>query len=377
MPKVIVGLSGGVDSSVSALLLLRQGFDVEGLYMRNWDSALNNDRMGNPDLADPVCPQEVDYADAVRVAEHLGIRLHRHDFIREYWDDVFALFLEEYRRGRTPNPDILCNKSIKFRSFSAVAHALGADFIAMGHYARIDRSENDLRLLRGVDAAKDQSYFLCQLTRAQLADVLFPVGGLLKTEVRRLAREAGLSTADKRDSTGICFIGERRFAAFLANYLPATPGEIVTSAGDVVGSHDGLMYHTIGQRKGLGIGGSNRFGNAPWFVVGKDLEHNRLVVAQGIDHPLLYADSCRVEDFNWIPEEPFAGELSCTAKFRYRQADVPVVVFRGLDGDLSVRFGHDVRAVTPGQSCVLYRGEECLGGGTIAAAFKDGIQRGY
>ncbi|MFA5006437.1 MAG: tRNA 2-thiouridine(34) synthase MnmA [Candidatus Izemoplasmatales bacterium] len=375
--KVIVGMSGGVDSSVSALLLLREGYDVEGLYMRNWDSAVNNDREGNPDLDAPVCPQEVDYADALAVADRLGIVLHRHDFIQEYWDDVFTAFLHEYERGRTPNPDVLCNKHIKFRSFSAAAAALGADFIAMGHYARVEHGAAGTRLFRGADPDKDQSYFLCQLTRTQLDNVLFPVGGLLKSEVRRIAREAGLPTAAKKDSTGICFIGERRFSRFLANYLPAKPGDIVTEDGIVLGRHDGLMNHTIGQRKGLMIGGSRTFGNRPWFVVGKDLPTNRLIVGQGIDHPTLMSDACVLEDFNWIPAESRPSALSCTAKFRYRQPDVPVTVaFEGEDG-ARVRFGHDVRAVTPGQACVLYRGEECLGGGVIATVFKDGTKRVY
>jgi len=375
LKKVIVGLSGGVDSSVSALLLLREGYDVEAMYMRNWDSAVNNDLLGNPAVADPVCPQEIDYADAQKVADKLGIRLHRHDFIREYWDDVFTHFLDEYGRGRTPNPDILCNKYIKFKTFSAAAFELGADFIAMGHYARVVHGPDDSRLFRGIDAGKDQSYFLCQLTREQLRNVLFPVGGLLKSDVRRIAREAGLSTAEKKDSTGICFIGERRFSQFLANYLPAKPGDIVTDAGIVIGRHDGLMNHTIGQRKGLLIGGSKTFGNAPWFVVGKDLAMNRLIVAQGIDHPLLMSDSCTLEDFNWIPREPVPSVLDCTAKFRYRQADVRVRVEAAGNGTVRVRYGADVRAVTPGQACVLYRGEECLGGGTIATVFKDDARR--
>ena len=374
--KVIVGLSGGVDSSVSALLLLREGYDVEAMYMRNWDSATNNDRLGNPDLAEPVCPQESDYADALKVADKLGIRLHRHDFIQEYWDDVFTHFLKEYAGGRTPNPDILCNKHIKFKTFSEVAQGLGADLIAMGHYARVTHGESGTHLLRGVDPEKDQTYFLCQLTQAQLKNVLFPIGHLRKSEVRQIAREAGLPTAEKKDSTGICFIGERRFAQFLANYLPARPGDIVTDAGIVLGRHDGLMNHTIGQRKGLHIGGLQEFGKAPWFVVGKDLEKNRLIVAQGIDHDLLQSDSCILEDINWIPAGLPPEELACTAKFRYRQADVPVIVTFEPDGHARVRFQTDVRAVTPGQECVFYQGEECLGGGTITAVFKAGVPRG-
>ena len=377
MSKVIVGLSGGVDSSVSALLLLRAGYDVEAMYMRNWDSAVNNDLRGNPDRDDPVCPQEADYADALAVAERLGIRLHRHDFIQEYWDDVFTRFLAEYRRGRTPNPDVLCNKYIKFKTFHTIASGLGADFIAMGHYARIVHSDAEAVLLRGVDPNKDQTYFLCQLDQDQLQDVLFPVGGLPKAEVRELARAAGLPTADKKDSTGICFIGERRFSQFLSNYLPAQPGDILNDEGVRLGRHEGLMNYTIGQRKGLMIGGSQQYGNDPWFVVGKRLDANALIVGQGFNHPLLLADACFLEEFNWIPRRPMPTELACTAKFRYRQADVPVTVETGTGKEPVVRFHAPVRAVTPGQSCVLYDGDVCLGGGTIAQVFFGGIRREY
>lgn len=375
--KVIVGLSGGVDSSVAALLLLQAGYEVEGLFMRNWDSAANSDLLGNPDLEDDVCPQEVDYADAQAVADKLGIKLHRHDFIQEYWDDVFHEFLQEYEAGRTPNPDILCNKHIKFRSFWEVAKDLGADWIAMGHYARVLHDEDHHTLLRGVDMGKDQTYFLCQLSQEQLSHTLFPIGHLQKKEVRRLAEEAGLITAKKKDSTGICFIGERRFAQFLANYLPAKPGVMKTQNGDVVGEHDGVMYYTIGQRKGLKIGGIHGRIGAPWFVVGKSVEQNILYVEQGIDNEALLSDECTVEGINWIsgraPEDP----TSLTAKFRYRQEDVEITITIVSPTEVLVHYPSRVRAVTPGQACVFYQGDICLGGGTINQVFSDGIRRPY
>ncbi|MFH0993513.1 MAG: tRNA 2-thiouridine(34) synthase MnmA, partial [bacterium] len=347
------------------------------IYMRNWDSAVNNDLLGNPDRDDPICPQEADYADALAVANLLGIQLHRHDFIQEYWDDVFTHFLAEYRRGRTPNPDILCNKYIKFETFRTVANDLGADFIAMGHYARVDHIDGEAILRRGIDSNKDQTYFLCQLNQEQLRGVLFPIGDLRKSEVRELARAAGLPTADKKDSTGICFIGERRFTQFLANYLPAQPGDIQNVEGVRLGRHEGLMFYTIGQRKGLMIGGSQEYGNDPWFVVGKNLTANTLIVGQGFNHPLLMSDACMLEDFNWIPIRSMPTELVCTAKFRYRQADVPVIVESHLGLNPVVRFQTPVRAVTPGQACVLYTGDICLGGGTIAQVYANDIRRDY
>jgi len=377
MQKVIVGLSGGVDSSVAALLLIEQGYEVEALFMRNWDSAMNQDLLGNPDYDNEICPQEEDYQDALDVANKLGIRLHRHDFIQEYWDDVFTYFLEEYRRGRTPNPDILCNKYIKFKAFLSVALSLGADFIAMGHYARVVNFNGETRLLRGLDNNKDQTYFLCQLTQAQLSKTLFPVGEMQKKEVRAIAEKAGLVTAKKKDSTGICFIGERHFSQFLSNYLPSQPGPISTTDGDILGEHDGLMYYTIGQRKGLRIGGSKIYGQDPWFVVGKNLEKNILYIGQGIDHPTLYSDSCTVEDVNWIPSHKFVGKKNLTAKFRYRQIDVPVEIEFIDDLTLQVRFKELVRAVTPGQAAVFYDGEVCFGGGTIATVYFENQRRMY
>ncbi len=372
--RVVVGLSGGVDSSVAAYLLKEAGYEVIGLFMVNWDSAANRDVLGNPNIMEATCPQEQDYQDALNVANHLDIPLERVDFIEEYWNDVFKYFLEEYDKGRTPNPDILCNKYIKFDAFKEHAENLNADYIAMGHYARV-KQNGEIRLLRGVDDNKDQTYFLSQLKQSQLEDVLFPVGHLSKTEVRTIAEEQKLPTASKKDSTGICFIGEREFNLFLKNYLPAKPGEIKTLDGDVIGRHEGLMHYTIGQRKGLGIGGLKDYENKPWFAVGKDLETNTLYAAQGYHHPYLYSTSCTLEDVNLITSEPvFDREL--TAKFRYRQADKSVKIIK-KDDTVHVVFDKPVRAVTPGQACVFYDNEICLGGGTIQTVYKDGTRLKY
>lgn len=372
--KVIVGLSGGVDSSVAVQLLLEEGYEVEGLFMRNWDSTLNGDLLGNPDLDGDVCTQELDYQDAKKVADALGIKLHRVDFIEEYWDNVFSYFLSEYKKGRTPNPDVLCNKYIKFDAFYDEAKKLGADLIAMGHYARVRKTSGTAELLRGVDDNKDQSYFLSQLTPEQLKDALFPVGELTKGEVRELALDLELATAEKKDSTGICFIGERHFNEFLDNYLPATPGNMVLEDGTVVAKHGGLMYYTIGQRKGLGIGGSKEFGNEAWFVIGKDLNKNELIVGQGFHHPTLYSDMCTVVEMNWITK-PTKKEI--TAKFRYRQPDQNVTVEIIDDEKIEVHYPEGVRAVTPGQACVLYDGEVCLGGGFIDEVYYKKEKRKY
>ncbi len=376
--KVILGLSGGVDSSVAASLLLKQGYDVEGLFMRNWDSATNNDFLGNPDWNNVVCPQEEDYMDAQRVADHLGIKLHRHDFVDEYWDNVFTYFIDEYKKGRTPNPDVLCNKYIKFETFKAVAKDLGGDYFAYGHYARSRVNEQgEVQLLRGLDNNKDQTYFLSQLNQEQLSNTLFPVGELTKPEVRNIALEENLPTAKKKDSTGICFIGERNFKEFLKNYIFTKPGPIVADDGNIIGQHDGLMYYTIGQRKGLNIGGLKDYENKPWFVIGKDLEKNILRVGQGINHPDLFSDKALIEDVNWIPLNKFENTLECTAKFRYRQPDVSVKIRWSGDNELIVDMLEPVRAVTPGQAAVFYLGELCLGGGVINTAYYQGKKRNY
>lgn len=370
--KVIVGLSGGVDSAVSVIKLLEEGYNVEAIFMRNWDSALNNDLLGNPTVMDEVCPQEKDYQDAVKVAEKLGIKLYRIDFIQEYWDSVFEYFLSEYRKNRTPNPDVLCNKEIKFKAFLRKAVGFGADYIAMGHYARVIHDGDKHYLLRGVDSNKDQSYFLCQLTSAQIANALFPVGELTKPEVRELAAKYDLDVATKKDSTGVCFIGERNFKEFLMNYIPANPGNIVDTEGNIVGHHDGVMYYTIGQRHGLGIGGPGE----AWFVCGKDALKNELIVGQGEQTELLYANRVIVRDINIINEK-FESGKELTAKFRYRQADVPVTVYWIDDTSAEVRTKEPTKAITPGQACVFYDGEYCLGGGTIDEVYMDDVKRKY
>lgn len=369
--KVIIGLSGGVDSSVAIIKLQEAGYDVEAMFMRNWDATTNNDFFGNPTVADDICPQEVDYQDALKVANQLGVKLHRVDFIAEYWDTVFSYFISEYEKARTPNPDILCNKEIKFKAFLKKAEELGADYIAMGHYARVIHGEKNY-LLRGLDDNKDQSYFLCQLTGKQLSKSLFPVGEMLKSEVRKVANEYNLATANKKDSTGVCFIGERDFHEFLKNYIPAMPGDMMTRNGEIVGKHDGVMYYTIGQRKGLGIGGP---GDA-WFVIGKDIKQNILYVGQGSEQELLFANRIIVKDVNIINDR-FASGTEMTAKFRYRQKDVPVIVNWLDEATLEVRTKISTKAITPGQACVLYNGEYCLGGGTIDEVFMDNIKRMY
>ena len=366
MQKVVVGMSGGVDSSVAAILLQQQGYEVIGLFMRNWDSTINNDYLGNPNLKYNICPQEEDYNDALKVCKKLNIPLYRVDFVKEYWDFVFSYFLDELKKGRTPNPDIMCNKYIKFDYFIKEAEKLGADYIATGHYARLI----DGKLLRGVDNNKDQTYFLSQLSPQQLKNILFPVGDLYKEEVRKIASEYDLITANKKDSTGICFIGERNFKEFLKNYLPANKGQIVDiDKQEVVGEHQGLMYYTIGQRKGLNIGGHTD----KMFVVGKDLQKNILYVAFGDDNKYLKSDSCLVENVNFISTE---RPKEATAKFRYRQKDVKVKIDYLEDGTLLVHYDN-VKAVTPGQACVLYQGEECLGGGIIKEVRKENKKLWY
>ncbi|MGQ4877570.1 tRNA 2-thiouridine(34) synthase MnmA [Billgrantia sp. LNSP4103-1] len=353
--KVIVGMSGGVDSSVSALLLLEQGYQVEGLFMKNWDE----------DDGTEYCTAKADLADAQAVCEKLGIKLHSANFAAEYWDNVFEHFLAEYKAGRTPNPDILCNREIKFKVFLEYAEMLGAAQIATGHYVRGGERDGRPRLLKGLDANKDQSYFLHAVPEVAIARTLFPVGELEKPEVRAIAERHGLATARKKDSTGICFIGERRFREFLQQYLPAQPGVIETPEGEIIGEHMGLMYYTLGQRQGLGIGGLAHHPEAPWYVAGKDLERNVLIAVQGKHHPLLYTDSLATEAMDWVAGEPPATEGRYTAKTRYRQSDVPCQMHTLADGGVEVRFDAPQRAVTPGQSLVLYDGDICLGGGVI------------
>ncbi len=376
MEKVILGLSGGVDSSVALKVLKDNGYNVEAMFMRNWDSATNNDILGNPDLNDDVCPQEKDFQDAKKVADQLDIKLHRIDFIEEYWNTVFTYFLNEYRKGRTPNPDIMCNKYIKFNAFLKKAEEIGADYIAMGHYARVKHLEDKSYLLRGIDDNKDQTYFLCMLTQKQLRKALFPIGDLTKPEVRKIAKDANLYTAEKKDSTGICFIGERNFKQFLKNYLPAKPGNMVTVDGNIIGSHDGLMYYTIGQRKGLGIGGSNEYKSEAWFVCGKDLEKNELIVGQGHDSIYLESNWCIASDYNWICDDLIEGK-HYTAKFRYRQKDIPVTINYLENNQIKVNYPCLCRAVTPGQAVVFYDGEVCLGGAIIDTVYFNEERRKY
>jgi tRNA-specific 2-thiouridylase len=357
--KVIVGMSGGVDSSVSALLLQQQGYQVEGLFMKNWDEDDGTD----------YCTAMDDLADAQAVSDKLGLKLHTANFASEYWDNVFEHFLEEYKAGRTPNPDILCNREIKFKAFLDYAKVLGADMIATGHYVRRAELNGKTALFKGLDNNKDQSYFLHQVGCNELALTLFPVGELEKPEVRRLAEQYDLITHDKKDSTGICFIGERRFTDFLKQYLPAQPGKIETPGGDVIGQHQGLMYHTIGQRQGLGIGGLKNYPEEPWFVAEKDLERNVLVAVQGQQHDLLFSNWLHASDIFWINGEKPTLPLSCRAKVRYRQADQACTVIADGEG-YRVEFEEPQRAVTPGQSVVIYSDEICLGGGVIETTGK-------
>jgi len=356
--KVIVGMSGGVDSSVSALLLREQGYRVEGLFMKNWEE----------DDGTEYCTAKEDLADAQAVADKLDIPLHSANFAAEYWDNVFEHFLEEYRAGRTPNPDILCNREIKFKAFLEYAEHLGADYIATGHYTRRGATNGKGTLLKGLDSNKDQSYFLHAVGHKELEKTFFPVGEVDKPEVRRLAEEHGLATAKKKDSTGICFIGERRFKDFLEQYLPAQPGEIHSLDGEVLGRHQGLMYHTIGQRQGLGIGGLAAHSEEPWYVVGKDLQHNVLLVAQGNDHPALFSSVLYADRVYWVAGEQPTLPLHCHAKVRYRQPDQSCTLVKSDDGRFKVVFDKPQRAVTPGQSVVFYSDDLCLGGGVIEEA---------
>jgi len=364
-PTVVVGLSGGVDSSVAALLLKQQGYHVIGLFMKNWAD----------DDTEEYCSSRQDLIDAAAVADRLGIEIEAVNFVEEYRERVFRYFLDEYAAGRTPNPDILCNSEIKFRAFLEHAMTLGADHIATGHYAGVREVDGRYELLKAEDGSKDQSYFLCRLDQAQLSKTLFPLADLRKTEVRRIAAEHGLATAGKKDSTGICFIGERKFREFLERYLPRSPGPIQTEDGVTVGTHQGLSFYTLGQRKGLGVGGVRRRGfqsqeGAGWFVIGKDLEHNRLVVAQDHDHPWLLAQGLETTDSCWVAGEPPPQGRTLGIKTRYRQPDGPGALEQTTaEGGFRLAFSEPQWAVTPGQSVVVYDAEVCLGGGIIKQAW--------
>lgn len=361
MKKVVIGMSGGVDSSVAAFILKEQGYEVIGLFMRNWDSYADGEIEDAPTTKEGICPQEVDFNDAKKVCDKLGIPLYRKDFVKEYWDYVFTYFLDELKKGRTPNPDIMCNKFIKFDMFAREAKKLGADYIATGHYARMKDGE----LLKALDENKDQTYFLSQVSKEQLENVLFPIGDMIKSDVREMALELGLDTAKKKDSTGICFIGERNFKTFLKNYLPNTPGKIVNiKTNEVVGEHIGLMYYTIGQRRGLSIGGTE----SRMFVVGKDLEKNILYIAIGEESEYLVSDSCIIDNVNYLSDKRVSH---CNAKFRYRMKDVPVELEWLNEEEILVMYPQGVKRVTPGQACVLYDGEKCLGGGIIKSVRKN------
>lgn len=353
MKKVVVGMSGGVDSSVAAALLKEQGYEVIGLFMHNWEEDDDNG----------CCTAVTDYEDVKRVCNKLKIPYYTVNFAKEYLDRVFKYFVEEYSKGRTPNPDVLCNREIKFGPFLEYAKSMGADYIATGHYASVNRENGVTRLCKAKDTGKDQTYFLNQLNQAQLKDVLFPLGNMCKSEVREIAEKYGLATAKKKDSTGICFIGEKRFREFLKNYIPCKPGNIVDLNGNIVGRHEGVMYYTLGQRRGLNIGGTKDGNGERWFVVDKDVKGNNLIVSQG-EGEELFSKGLIAYNINWIPFEPEEKEFECYAKFRYRQPDQKVKVRIEKD-KVCVDFDERQRAVTPGQYVVFYTETDCLGGGVI------------
>ena len=357
--NIVVGMSGGVDSSVTALLLLEQGYHVTGLFMKNWEE----------DDGTEYCTAMEDLADAQQVCDRLGIELKTVNFASEYWDEVFEVFLAEFKAGRTPNPDILCNKHVKFKAFLDYAiQDLGADAIATGHYARVGEKDGEFFLLKGLDQGKEQSYFLYTLGQHELAHTLFPIGHLQKKEIRQLAQTAGFANYKKKDSTGICFIGERKFTEFLQRYLPTQPGEMWTPEGQLIGKHQGLMYYTLGQRQGLKIGGSKISNGEPWFVAGKDMQNNVLIVVQGHEHPLLLNDGLQASQLHWISPQAPETNWVYAAKTRYRQPDAPCEIDK-LTGDLTeIKFGQKQWAITPGQSAVVYESNVCLGGGIITAA---------
>ena len=373
--KVLIGLSGGVDSAVAAYLLKKQGYDVSACFMRNWDALANGDYLGNPTINNSQCPQEKDYDDAVAVAKLLNIELLRIDFVKEYWDDVFSYLIREYEVGRTPNPDIFCNKYIKFDAFLKFAKEKGFDMIAMGHYAKRKDIDGKTYLCKSFDKNKDQTYFLSQINQEQVSSCLFPLGNIDKTEVRKIAHELNLSSVmDKKDSTGVCFIGERNFREFLKNYIPAQKGDIVDiETGRVLGKHEGAMYYTIGQRKGLGIGGISGEQAKGWFVAKKDIKKNILYVASGEENDYLLSDKCTVDQLNWITDIPQEGE-HLFAKFRYRQEDKGVTIHFVNDKQIELIFDVPYKAVTPGQAAVLYKGDVCLGGGLLNHTYIKGKQ---
>ncbi len=351
---IVLGLSGGVDSSVTALLLTQQGYRVTAVFMQNWEAEQD----------DPYCQAEADLTDARAVCDKLGIPLKTVNFAKEYWDRVFTYFLDELAKGRTPNPDIFCNQEIKFKAFLSYALELGADAIATGHYAQLEKQQDLVLLKKGLDDTKDQSYFLYRLNQHQLSHSEFPLGKLEKKSVRALASEAGLITSQKKDSTGICFIGERKFNQFVKEYLLAQPGDIETDTGKVIGSHQGLMFYTLGQRQGLGIGGHKNYSEAPWYVLHKDLNRNTLIVGQDPEHPLLMQSSLHCEQIHWIAQKPNENFI-CHAKIRYRQKEQPCTVTQVADDRYQVTFEQPQRAITPGQSVVFYHQDICLGGGII------------
>ncbi len=354
--NIIVGMSGGVDSSVTALKLLEQGHHVTGLFMKNWEE----------DDGTEYCTAMEDLADAQQVCDKLGIELKTVNFSAEYWDKVFEVFLSEFKAGRTPNPDILCNKHVKFKAFLNYAiEDLGAEYIATGHYARVAEKNGEFFLLKGLDPNKEQSYFLYTLGQKQLSHTLFPIGHLHKPEIRALAKNAGFNNYKKKDSTGICFIGERKFTEFLQQYLPTKPGDMLTPEGRYIGQHQGLMYYTLGQRQGLGIGGVKNAPDEPWYVLDKNLENNILIVGQGHDHPLLLHNTLEASQLDWCSNNPLTEPLRCTAKTRYRQADQTCLLEPIGDDRCRALFDQPQRAITPGQSVVFYEGDVCLGGGII------------
>jgi len=354
--KIMLGLSGGVDSAVAAHLLVEQGFDIECLFMKNWDE----------DDADGYCAAAVDLQDAQAVCQQLQLTLHTANFASEYWEHVFQIFLAEYRAGRTPNPDVLCNREIKFKTFLEHARGLGRTQLATGHYAQIKFVDGIAQLCKAVDRNKDQSYFLHLLNQEQLGASLFPLGTYTKPQVRQIAAQLGLVNQSKKDSTGICFIGERKFKDFLQQYLPAQPGEMINENGKVIGQHDGLMYYTIGQRQGLLIGGSKAGTGEPWFVAGKDLDNNKLILVQGSEHPLLYRTSLEAQQIHWIAGTPPDEKFKIRAKTRYRQDDQDCLIQLFSQSKALVTFDQPQRAIAPGQSVVFYQEEVCLGGGVIS-----------